>query len=237
MKVYVKTDIGKRDNNEDSYYIDPDEKLFMLADGMGGHLAGEYASNLAIKVIKEELQEQTYSEDNIAEILESAIETANSEIFYESSNNLEYRGMGTTLSLSFIYEELVYFVNIGDSRVYSLEDKKLSQLTVDDSFVNYLLQIGDITEQEAKHHPKKNILTKALGTSEKIEFEIFAKELSNVEMLLLCSDGLSDVMETDEIEEILNRHETIDVKAETLIQTALAKGTKDNVTVILLDRE
>lgn len=236
MKWIGLTDVGKvRRNNEDAYFTPKDkEPFFLLADGMGGHLGGERASALAITSLSEELPK--VSEESSEEIKRGiihAMEKANDLIYSESLSNPDYRGMGTTLSLLYIGEERVYFANIGDSRIYLFRDNELIQLTKDDSFVNYLLDVGEITEEEAINHPRKNVLTKALGTTPALDVEIHEKSREEGEIYLLCSDGLTAMVSFEEIEEILKDYSPEEA-ANRLMDTALKNGGRDNVTLILL---
>lgn len=237
MNVFVKTNIGLRENNEDSYYVDPNHTFLILADGMGGHAAGEKASEMAVTLLKKKLSKNIKNETNLLNLINTSIQEVNKRIYEESLSNIKYRGMGTTLSLVFYAFKSFYYVNIGDSRIYKLKGKKLLQLSKDDSFVNYLLEIGDITEEEARVHPKKNILTKALGTSEGIDFVVKVIDESEVDKLLLCSDGLSDILENREIEMFLSSGKMDDEKLDFMIKDVLKNGGKDNITIIVLERK
>lgn len=241
MIVVGATNVGKhRKNNEDSYYIDKNERFFILADGMGGHLAGETASQLATQLISEnliKLGENPKESDIIKEIKES-IEKANTEIFNESKDIEKYRGMGTTLTVAYIFNNKLIFANVGDSRIYrlNLEDNEIFQLTKDDSYVNYLIEIGEITEDEAKVHPKKNVLTKALGTNEKVSFDLCQIDLKNKDVILLCSDGLTNMVNNEDILNLVKNNQPLKTH-EVLINEALNNGGIDNVTLILIYNE
>lgn len=241
MVVVGATNVGKhRTNNEDSYFIDENKNFFILADGMGGHLAGETASQMATQIISDNLykfKENPPKSDIIEEIRKSIID-ANLEIFNKSKDFEEYRGMGTTLTFAYINNGHVIYANIGDSRLYKIdiEKKEIKQITKDDSYVNYLIEIGEITEDEAKIHPKKNILTKALGTSPKIDFSIDEMNLEKGEILLLCSDGLTNMVDNKEILRIVKEKEPLKAHEE-LINEALKNGGIDNVTLILIYNE
>lgn len=237
MRVFVKTDIGQRNNNEDSYYMSPSGKFMVLADGMGGHAAGERASELAVSLLTKKMSQKIKKESDLIDLLNKSIQEVNKKIFNESMSILKYRGMGTTLSLVFNGFGKYYYVNIGDSRIYRLKDQKLTQLSKDDSFVNYLLDLGDINEEEARIHPKRNILTKALGTAEGIDFVIKAIDEDNVDKLLLCSDGLSDILPKESIEKILNLECKTEKKIDKMISEVLKNGGKDNITIMVLDRK
>lgn len=236
--IYVgKTNRGNvRKNNEDSLYISEGKnKYFIVADGMGGHLGGEEASSLATKIVAEVLDgKEISSVIEAQEEIAFAIKKANTAIYEKGKEDIHLRGMGTTLSLLYFFEDEIIFSNIGDSRIYSLEDNTLTKLTKDDSFVNYLVEIGDITEEEANHHPKKNVLTKALGTSVNIEFKVFRKKLSMKEKFLLCSDGLSNMVEEKAIAKIM-RDNDLERAGDLLIKEALKNGGLDNITLIVID--
>ncbi|KXO17046.1 Stp1/IreP family PP2C-type Ser/Thr phosphatase [Peptoniphilus sp. GNH] len=237
MKFIGKTNRGNvRKNNEDSLYISSgNKKFFIVADGMGGHLAGEEASLMATSTISEELEKKDFSSlDNLEEGLVDAINLANKKIFEKSKADENFRGMGTTLSILYFFDGYIVFANIGDSRIYEFKDSSLKLLTRDDSFVNYLVEIGDITSEEAAHHPKKNVLTKALGTSEKIEFNIFSKKIAGDEKYLLCSDGLSNMVEENELEKAL-KCDDVEKSGQLLVKEALDNGGLDNITLIIID--
>lgn len=227
-----------RTNNEDSYYIPGDIKnLFILADGMGGHLAGETASQMAIDVISDYFSKESIdTEDKLIETIESAISEANSKILQLSIDDENFRGMGTTLSIVYIFNDFVYYANIGDSRIYEIDKQKIEQITVDDSFVNYLIQIGEISEEEALNHPKKNVLTRALGTSPTVGVTVEKIPLESDKKYLLCSDGLTNMVSNQRIFEILNENNLASSKTK-LIGEALSNGGIDNVTLIIIDSE
>lgn len=239
MKFVAATDVGNvRTNNEDSYYIPENNKnLFILADGMGGHLAGETASSLAISEISKYINnEEIENEEDVELAMIKAIEIANKKIFSLSEDNIEYRGMGTTVSICYIFNDKLIYTNIGDSRIYEIDDGEISQLTKDDSFVNYLIEIGEITEEQAQIHPKKNVLTKALGTSENIRMKVEYKNLKKGVKFLLCSDGLTNMVDIDRIKDIVNEN-PIDIAKDILVKEALENGGVDNITLILIDNE
>lgn len=157
MKVVSATNVGNyRKNNEDSYYVNESKNLYVLADGMGGHLAGERASKMATEIIGQDFAKdrEIKSIDDAIEILSSSIRDANKKIFESSQENEDYRGMGTTLSSGIILEDVLIYSNIGDSRIYRINEG-MEQITQDDSFVNYLIEIGEITEEEAKIIPRR----------------------------------------------------------------------------------
>ena len=229
MIAYGATNVGKvRKNNEDAFKISDKENIYLLADGMGGHLGGEFASSMAVQ----DLEKLLIDVKNKTEIKE-AIEEVNRKIYQKSLEDENLSGMGTTLSMVKILEDHLYFANIGDSRIYRLKDGSLTQLTIDDSYVNYLLEVGAITSDQAKDHPKKNVLLKALGTTEDIEVFVQEIQWQEDDLYLLCSDGLTNMLDEEEIQEILSSHEAKEA-VDILIDRALGRGGKDNITVIIL---
>lgn len=229
MIAYGATNVGKvRKNNEDAFKISDKENIYLLADGMGGHLGGEFASSMAVQ----DLEKLLIDVRNKTEIKE-AIEEVNRKIYQKSLEDENLSGMGTTLSMVKILEDHLYFANIGDSRIYRLKDGSLTQLTIDDSYVNYLLEVGAITSDQAKDHPKKNVLLKALGTTEDIEVFVQEIQWQEDDLYLLCSDGLTNMLDEEEIQEILSSYEAKEA-VDVLIDRALGLGGKDNITVIIL---
>ncbi len=235
MKYCVRSERGKvRQNNEDSYFVlTNDINLFIVADGMGGHLAGDTASKMAVSIISEYILEN-YESSNLPEIITKAIDLANEKIYSESQSVENYRGMGTTVSLVLLDNEKIYYANIGDSRVYVLKDGEFTQMTQDDSFVNYLVKIGDISHEEAKIHPKKNVLTKAVGTYGKLEIEVNSLETEKGDYLLICSDGLSNMLDDEVIRSTILK-EDFEKIGDSLIDMAYDSGGLDNITFILID--
>lgn len=232
MKVKYATDIGQvRKINEDSLWVS--SNCLVVCDGMGGHSAGEVASNLAVQAIK---NFSFSGRDPLSEV-KSAIEHAQNEVLNAASERDNYKGMGTTITLAFIDSvspsgtELT-LGHVGDSRCYLFYDEQLEQLTSDHSMVAELLRYGTITEREAKTHKKRHILTQALGSKE-IEIELKSQTLLPGSILLLCSDGLTDVVNDDQIARILadaQNHENI---AEELVKLANELGGPDNISVIV----
>lgn len=238
MKVVSATNVGNyRENNEDSYYIDPSEKLFVLADGMGGHLAGEKASAMATEIIAKNFENLTENCDiqDIMDMTNESIKKANYEIFKKSAENDDYRGMGTTVVMGYVLDDTFIYSSVGDSRIYVIDDD-INQITKDDSFVNYLMEIGEITEDEAKVHPKKNVLTKALGTNDDVEVIINNLKLKDKDIVLLCSDGLTNMVSNDKICEIV-KNNSPKIARDKLIELALKNGGMDNITFILIYNE
>lgn len=238
MKVVSATNVGNyRKNNEDSYYVNESKNLYVLADGMGGHLAGERASKMATEIIGQDFagDRQIKTIDDAIEILSSSIRDANKKIFESSQENEDYRGMGTTLSSGLILGDVLIYSNIGDSRIYRINEE-MEQITQDDSFVNYLIEIGEITEEEAKNHPKKNVLTKAMGTTSDIEVIVNTLDIKDKDVFLFCSDGLTNMVSDEEIFKIVKEN-TPEEARDMLLDLALKNGGMDNITFILVFNE
>ncbi len=240
MESFYLTDAGRvRSHNEDSVTIlknGSDEYLLIVADGMGGHRKGEVASSMAlsqlgkrfteISTIGTKLDAVNWLNDNVNEINKSIIDYA--------TENVDSTGMGTTLVVALLTKEYLIFGNIGDSSGYALKNGKLHKVTKDHTLVNLLVEAGDLTEEEAKFHPKKNVLMKALGAAEKCEMDIFDVDLDS-EGILLCSDGLTNMLTDEQIEKVLN-DDTLEIeeKVSKLIRKCNARGGTDNISVAYL---
>lgn len=235
MKAFGCTHTGPRPHNEDSYGILEldDALLLIVADGLGGHNAGEVASNLSVKVIKDNITEHFGSSDDIREILTKAIEKANTEIFDLANANQEYSGMGTTVVAAIIYEGRGIIANVGDSRAYYINDFEIKQVTKDNSLVQSLLDMGAIDEGEVLSHPQKNVVLKSLGMKESVDVDFYEVYLDSKSILLLCSDGLSDTLLDNKIKEVILENETLEQTAKELIGTSLKMEGNDNITVVL----
>jgi len=237
MKVISATNVGNyRKNNEDSYFVDNSSKLYILADGMGGHLAGEQASKMATEIIANEFNNKDIKKlQDVIEKLSDGVKNANSEIHRKSDENENFRGMGTTVSVGYKFEDVLVYANIGDSRIYKLNDK-IEQLTKDDSFVNYLIEIGEITEEESRHHPKKNVLTKALGTNPDIDVYVNTLNIKKNDIFLFCSDGLTNMVSDVDIFSTIKEN-TPEEAGRKLMDLALKNGGMDNITFIIVFNE
>ena len=238
MKSFSVTDIGKmRTVNQDYLYCSETAtgkfpNLFIVADGMGGHRAGDYASRLCVNKIIEAV-ENTSMVTPIS-IFDEAIEYANRAVYGEAADNEEYEGMGTTLVGAVLYDKTLYVANIGDSRLYVLSDT-LRQITEDHSLVEEMVKNGEIRKEEARSHPNKNIITRALGTSETVVADYFELELQEKDIILMCSDGLTNMVEDDEIAHILKEYqEDLKGAAEKLVACANEYGGKDNMAIVLV---
>ncbi|MFW6287266.1 MAG: Stp1/IreP family PP2C-type Ser/Thr phosphatase [bacterium] len=233
MRYAVYSNKGKvRIDNEDNYLIkEKSVPLFAVADGMGGHQAGEIASQIAVQ----SLEKYDFDYENILDEIKSSINRANDLIYEQGQKELEFEGMGTTLSMGIIYNMQLFIGHVGDSRIYLHRDKQLKQLTTDHSLVNELVENNQITCQEAFDHPQKNIITQALGTSEKLKIDSKVVELKNGDLILFSTDGLHDMLRLNEIEDILNSNENIEELVKLLGEQALNKGGSDNITLIIVE--
>ena len=207
--------------------------LFAVADGMGGHNAGDYASSHAVRILVDEIREDT--DYNPVKVIRHAIETANTEIIEQAQKDEKLRGMGTTMVVATIVGQYAYVANVGDSRLYVV-DKQLRQITRDHSLVQEMVRMGEITAEEARNHPDKNIITRALGAERTVDIDFFDLKLEPDSTILMCSDGLSNMVEDSEIEKIiLNQTEELPQKGERLLREANQNGGKDNIAVILVE--
>jgi protein phosphatase len=236
MKTFSMTDIGrKREINQD-YVFATDEtignlpNLLVVADGMGGHRAGDFASRFTVEVLAEEVQNS--KETHPEQILGNAIQTANERLMEEAAKDSRLEGMGTTLVAATILDHVLYFANVGDSRLY-LINKEIRQLSKDHSMVEEMVRLGGLTEEEAKHHPDKNIITRAMGVKDKVEPDFFEYRLKGGDTILMCSDGLTNMVDDDEIFQIVKSARDIVEAVETLIQRANENGGSDNIGIVL----
>lgn len=224
-----RTDVGCiRDHNEDSLVVAP--PLFAVADGMGGHAAGEVASEIAIQVLTEQAPKHPD-----AEALGRAVEAANAEIITAAAQGRGRAGMGTTVTAAMLEDERLVIAQVGDSRAYLLHNGKLQQLTRDHSLMADMIDAGQITPEEARVHPNRSIITRALGSNPHTRPDLFELNVHTGDRLLLCSDGLSTMLEDHQIEQILNRQEDPQRCAAQLVNEAIGAGGYDNVTVVVVD--
>lgn len=237
---FQKDDIGRvRKAQEDSHGLatnTPNGTIFIVCDGMGGHVGGKQASSIAVKCILEHFQAQQYS--NIPQALNDALQYANMQIIGYAATHPELKGMGTTACIVVIAGDNVYIAHVGDSRIYLFleKEKQLHRITKDHSFVQTLVDAGEISDDEAENHPNKNRILKALGVKERLQPTICANPIiaKKGDTFLICSDGLSGMLHDTVIERILMTDEVIEQKGTQLIQTALNNGGLDNVTVTLV---
>jgi protein phosphatase len=246
--VAGKTDVGLvRSGNEDCYKIDIDHDLFMVCDGMGGHLAGDVASSEACEVINHcfaGAAEEISADSTLAlgadlpprgDLLIRAIRIANRSIYMKSRSRDDYSGMGTTIAAGVLEDDLLHIAHVGDSRVYRLEEKGLVRLTTDHSWVSELEQTGAISESEAANFPSKNVITRALGVRETVEIDYRANKIGEGEIYIFCSDGLCGYADDDEIFSVAKDcGNDVELMTENLVQLANDHGGQDNVTVVAL---
>lgn len=241
MQAFYKTDQGKvRLHNEDNggVFFKTDKCcLAIVADGMGGHNAGEIASRIAVQKLAHEweLMDERFNPEKAEKWLNETINDANKEIYLESLENEDRAGMGTTVVAAICSESFVTIANIGDSRCYLLNELGFKQLTEDHSLINELLKLGEISEEDAKVHPRKNLLMKALGTEDHCEVDIKTIICDEDDRLLLCSDGLSNKLTAEELEQILSLEKNVEEKANEYIQKANENGGEDNISVAIID--
>ena len=243
VQFEVLQDIGKkRVVNEDGaavFTLPGGILLAVIADGMGGHRGGDFASATAIKVIGEEfmkLQDTENSEEmNWSEWLKETIYYVNRLLFNHATDNEELKGMGTTLDTVLIHGRSCLISHIGDSRIYSIDAKEINQVTTDHSYVNVLIDSGEITEEEAATHPRRNWIMKALGSERTIEPDFLSLELSEKKYLLICTDGLSNKVDSKSMQSIILSTTTLREKTEALVDLANKLGGEDNISVILLE--
>ena len=231
-----KTDIGKkRVQNQDSIFytdnpIGPLPNLYIVADGMGGHKAGDVASRTAIECVTEYIKECTLT--NPVSVLKRAIIYANDKVLKMSLENDDYAGMGTTFVAAVVDDETLYVANLGDSRLYLIKDD-ITQITMDHSLVEELIRTGQLDRNKGRNHPEKNIITKALGISDQVAPDFFEVKLDKGDKLLLCSDGLTNMVEDDELYDIAAETPDIEAVADKMISRANYYGGKDNISVVL----
>lgn len=240
MKYGYLTDPGKvRSHNEDSVIIVENNGGYLLAvaDGMGGHRGGEIASSIAVSHIGKcfsELKEIPNKEDMIV-WLQKVVSEANVHIYKYTNENPDSTGMGTTIVIGILTDEYLLFGNIGDSSGYVFKDDKLYKITTDHTLVNLLVKSGELTEEEALHHPRKNVLMRALGATSTVEMDIFDVE-TDVDGILLCSDGLTNMLEDEQIARVLNEKQEIDNKLQKLVFKSNNRGGSDNISIAFIDK-
>ena len=208
-------------------------KPVIVGQSMGGHNAGDYASSHAVSVVVEEIrQDQDF---NPVKVIRHAIESANIEIIEQAQKDEKLKGMGTTMVVSTIVGQYAYVANVGDSRLY-VADRELQQITRDHSLVQEMVRMGEISAEEARNHPDKNIITRALGAERTVDVDFFDLKLEPESVILMCSDGLSNMVEDSRIKEILSRRdEALDERGRTLIGEANRNGGKDNIAIVLIE--
>lgn len=238
MKTFSKTDVGrKREVNQDYVFVSNQPignipNLLVVADGMGGHKAGDFASKFVVQVLQSELSAS--EEDGPEAMMKKAIKAANHLLIAESKKDVSLEGMGTTLVAATVIEHTLYFANVGDSRLYLLNDE-IRQLSKDHSLVQEMVRLGGINKEEAKHHPDKNIITRAIGAKEDVEIDFFEYRLKKGDIILMCTDGLSNMVEDEVIFQIVKSSRDVVEAVERLIERANSNGGSDNIGVIVAE--
>ena len=233
MEISAKTDKGRvRELNEDSCFVAEHEKFVVavVADGMGGHNAGEIASLCATEGLKDYISSEDITENTNEKLLE-CFKKINSDIYKKGVTTRGLIGMGTTLTCAVIIEDKIHIAHVGDTRVYIINDS-VTRLTEDHSYVEELLRMGRITKEEAKTHPGRNQLTRAVGTEDEIKTDLYEAQIKKGDILLLTSDGLTNMLEDDEIKEILFKYDSLDEALSELIYEANLNGGFDNITAV-----
>lgn len=239
MKIFSMTDTGKRrDMNQDYLYASDTAvgklpNLFIAADGMGGHKAGDYASRVAVEVMVECVKND---EDGLPVLaIKRAITEANRIVLRASLIDIDKEGMGTTIVAACIVDDKIIAANVGDSRLYIVNEHSIQQITIDHSYVEEMVRCGKITREAARNHKNKNAITRAVGVFQEVEADFFEAKVMPGDTVLLCTDGLTNMVEDEEIKRIILSQRDIVEKTETLVETANRNGGTDNITVVLIE--
>lgn len=250
MEYFADTDIGKnREKNEDSFYAEGN--LFLVADGMGGHRAGEIASTLAVGTFIKDFgikasaatkntsrpvrkKNKIFTPQEIKRLLTSGVKSANEEVFKKAVLQPEYYGMGTTLTGCYIQKNRAYIIHIGDSRLYIKRGKRIKLLTSDHTIVGELFRRGEINYDDTFRHPQRNYLTNVIGVAKDVEPDFSSYKIQSEDIIIICSDGLNSMLRDDDILDIADRYKQVKDIVKNLINEALDKGGLDNITVIAI---
>lgn len=241
LNFFSRTDIGKTRKINQDYIFASNEKLgnlsnlFIVADGMGGHAAGDFASRTAVNSMTECVENSF--EKNSQKLLAKAVETANNDVYVLSKSSEAYEGMGTTVVAATFVGRFLQAVNVGDSRIYVIGNHGIRQVSVDHSLVEEMIRSGGIAREDARNHPDKNIITRAVGVKNLVAPDFYTEELANGDYVLLCTDGLTNMLEDSEIGEIVSNATDTKAAVVELIETANDRGGKDNVSVVLVRYE
>lgn len=229
-------DIGNyRNKNQDyaDFYEESNRKICVIADGMGGHKGGEVASKLAVEGIINYIKDSQHRDD-IKNVLGEAVKRANYEVYKLSCEKDELKGMGTTITACYIKNSEAVIANVGDSSGIIIIDNQIKKITRDHSLVQELLEMGNISEEEAKNHPNKNIITRALGTNKDVEVDLFSLNAETVDKYILCTDGLSNNVELSDILTVVNRYDH-DESCRILVEMGKKNGSKDNISIMVFE--
>ena len=239
MKIYSMTDAGRRrDMNQDYVYgsdtvVGKLPNLFVVADGMGGHKAGDYASRVAVEVMAEYIKNEESGLPVLA--LRKGIEEANRIVLKASLIDIDKEGMGTTIVAAVLDEDKLIAANVGDSRLYIVNENSIKQVTIDHSYVEEMIRRGRIAREDARKHPDKNMITRAVGVFPEVEIDFFETKVAPGDTVLLCTDGLTNMVEDEEIKRIILGQRDIVEKTESLVEAANRNGGTDNITVLLIE--
>ncbi len=238
MKTNAITDVGLvRTENQDTYYTNEQPignlpNLFVVADGMGGHVGGKQASETALQTIVDYIEQS--KEENIRVLFDKAIRKANNAV-YEEANEKSLQGMGTTIVLASLDKDVLSVANVGDSRLYVVSPGAIKQVTKDHSLVEEMIRMGELERSKARLHPEKNVITRAVGASEDCKADFFQVRLDEEECVLMCSDGLSNMLDDEQIRNIMNSQRDVIEKTQKLVEAANNSGGKDNITVVVVE--
>lgn len=238
MKTNAITDVGVlRTENQDTFYSNEQPigslpNLFIVADGMGGHVGGKQASETAIHAIIQYIEKS--KEKDIRVLFEQAIKSANSAVFEEASEK-NLQGMGTTIVMASIDKDVLSISNVGDSRLYVVSPRAIKQVTKDHSLVEEMIRMGELERSKARLHPEKNVITRAVGAAEDCKADFFKVRLEEEESFLMCSDGLSNMLDDEQIRNIMNSQRDVIEKTQKLVEAANESGGKDNITVVVVE--
>jgi len=239
MKTFSITDVGlSREVNQDYMFTSENPvgnlpNLFIVADGMGGHNAGDYASRYTVEQIVETIKK--LEEKDPGEIIKLAVANANRLLLERANEDLKRKGMGTTVVVLSILEEKLLIANVGDSRLYIVNRREIRQITKDHSYVQEMVRIGEMDELTARDHPDKNIITRAIGVASEVLVDFFEETILPGDVILMCSDGLTNMVLDDDIRNMINGQRDVVEKAEKLVEAANSNGGKDNITVVIIE--
>ncbi|HHU74398.1 MAG TPA: Stp1/IreP family PP2C-type Ser/Thr phosphatase [Clostridiales bacterium] len=239
MKAFSITDIGERRKiNQDYVFCQNDNignlpNLFIVADGMGGHNAGDYASRFCVEYFTDRIKQSKLSSP--VAMIEASVKETNEILRSKALEQSELEGMGTTFVVATIIDKILYVANIGDSRLYVIGKEEIRQVTEDHSLVEAMVKQGELNPEEAKVHPNKNIITRALGANDTVEPDFFEVNLEDEDIVLMCSDGLTNMLEDETIAQIIRENQDdLKTAAETLVRCANENGGKDNIAIIII---
>ena len=239
MKTFSISDIGQlRDTNQDYFYTSENPvgnlpNLFIVADGLGGHHAGDYASRYTVEQIVSVVAQS--KETDPARIIREGVEQANTMLLARANEDITRKGMGTTVVVLSVADNKLVVANVGDSRLYIVNEDGIRQITRDHSYVQEMVRMGELDAESAKDHPDKNIITRAIGVGEEVAIDFFEEDIGRGDFVLMCSDGLTNMVEDDAIRNIIRGQRDIAEKAEKLVETANRNGGKDNITVVVIE--